>query len=147
MTTGIGTSAWADWGSSQLAAMIRSGTINKLNSLAVREASTPSSIGVFQHSRTSRNENRITGASSPCILKHITPLPFLEQQSLGDTLMSCVLALKSLQKDMMFSPACPSAGPTGGAGFAPPAGMRRRIVFVMVREAISDLFSTAGMLR
>src|SRR5436309_2489587 len=34
-----------------------------------------------------------------------------------------VWALKALQKSMMFTPCCPSAGPTGGAGVALPAGM------------------------
>src|SRR5438093_7614028 len=34
-----------------------------------------------------------------------------------------VWALKFLQKSMMFTPCCPSAGPTGGAGVALPAGM------------------------
>ena len=35
----------------------------------------------------------------------------------------CVLALNSLQNCMMFTPAEPRAGPTGGAGFAAPAGI------------------------
>ena len=34
-----------------------------------------------------------------------------------------VRALNVLQKSMMFTPACPSAGPTGGAGVALPAGI------------------------
>src|SRR4029453_14547078 len=34
-----------------------------------------------------------------------------------------VLALKALQKSMMLTPAWPSAGPTGGAGVAFPAGI------------------------
>jgi hypothetical protein len=34
----------------------------------------------------------------------------------------CVCALNSLQNAMMFSPACPSAGPIGGCGVAFPAG-------------------------
>ena len=34
-----------------------------------------------------------------------------------------VRALKFLQKSMMFTPCWPSAGPTGGAGVALPAGM------------------------
>src|SRR2546422_11725806 len=33
-----------------------------------------------------------------------------------------VAALKSLQNPMMFTPCWPSAGPTGGEGFAFPAG-------------------------
>src|SRR3954447_25497395 len=35
----------------------------------------------------------------------------------------CVCALKALQNSMMFTPCWPSAGPTGGAGFAAPAGI------------------------
>src|SRR5690606_21336073 len=34
-----------------------------------------------------------------------------------------VRALNSLQNPMMFTPACPKAGPTGGAGLALPAGI------------------------
>src|SRR6516165_4558807 len=34
-----------------------------------------------------------------------------------------VLALKLLQKSMMFTPCWPRAGPTGGAGVASPAGI------------------------
>ena len=37
--------------------------------------------------------------------------------------MFCVAALKSLQNCMMLSPRWPSAGPTGGDGFALPAGI------------------------
>jgi hypothetical protein len=39
----------------------------------------------------------------------------------GSTL--CVAALNALQKSMMFNPRCPNAGPTGGLGFALPAGI------------------------
>src|SRR5436305_7664178 len=35
---------------------------------------------------------------------------------------ACVAALNSLQKPMMLTPCWPSAGPTGGEGFAFPAG-------------------------
>ena len=35
---------------------------------------------------------------------------------------SLVFALNSLQKPMMLTPCAPKAGPTGGAGFAAPAG-------------------------
>src|SRR3954464_5042639 len=35
---------------------------------------------------------------------------------------ACVAALNSLQKPMMLTPCWPSAGPTGGEGFALPAG-------------------------
>src|SRR4030095_8639296 len=34
-----------------------------------------------------------------------------------------VLVVNALQKSMMLTPACPSAGPTGGAGVAFPAGI------------------------
>src|SRR3989442_9129536 len=36
---------------------------------------------------------------------------------------ACVAALNSLQNSMMFTPCWPSAGPTGGDGFAFPAGI------------------------
>jgi hypothetical protein len=36
---------------------------------------------------------------------------------------SWVLALKALQNSIMFTPCWPSAGPTGGDGFADPAGI------------------------
>src|SRR6056300_1060469 len=36
--------------------------------------------------------------------------------------LSLVFALNSLQNPMMFTPCAPSAGPTGGAGLAAPAG-------------------------
>ena len=36
--------------------------------------------------------------------------------------LSLVLALNSLQKPMILTPWAPSAGPTGGAGLAAPAG-------------------------
>src|SRR5437764_3318703 len=45
-----------------------------------------------------------------------------------------VRALNSLQNCMMFRPCCPSAGPTGGAGFALPAGhcsLMRAVTFFM----------------
>ena len=44
------------------------------------------------------------------------------------TLISAVLALKSLQKSIIFKPAWPRAGPTGGDGFACPALMTSLIV-------------------
>src|SRR3954462_14758094 len=48
----------------------------------------------------------------------------------------CVCALKALQNSMMFTPCCPSAGPTGGAGVAGPPGtcslMRVRTFFAML---------------
>jgi hypothetical protein len=36
---------------------------------------------------------------------------------------SAVCALNALQNSMMLTPCCPSAGPTGGAGFACPPGI------------------------
>src|SRR4249920_4179867 len=36
---------------------------------------------------------------------------------------SAVCALNALQNSMMLTPCCPSAGPTGGAGFAWPPGI------------------------
>src|ERR1700752_342969 len=36
---------------------------------------------------------------------------------------ACVWALKALQNSMMLTPRCPSAGPTGGLGFACPPGV------------------------
>src|SRR4051794_3525540 len=43
---------------------------------------------------------------------------------------SCVWALNALQNSMMFTPCCPSAGPTGGAGLAAAAGI---CSFIIVR--------------
>ena len=40
---------------------------------------------------------------------------------------SLVRALNSLQNAMMLTPCAPRAGPTGGAGFAAPAGSWRRM--------------------
>src|SRR6266851_3737939 len=37
--------------------------------------------------------------------------------------MFWVCALKALQNSMILTPFCPSAGPTGGDGFAAPAGI------------------------
>ena len=36
----------------------------------------------------------------------------------------------ALQKSMIFRPCCPNAGPTGGLGFAPPAGTCNLITVV-----------------
>src|ERR1017187_2770216 len=44
---------------------------------------------------------------------------------------SLVLALYSLQNAMMFTPCCPNAGPTGGAGLAWPAGICSLIIPVI----------------
>src|SRR5678815_4950182 len=50
-----------------------------------------------------------------------------------------VFALNCLQKSMMLTPCCPSAGPTGGAGFALPAGIcsftYALMVFAMIRPS------------
>src|SRR2546421_10271374 len=40
----------------------------------------------------------------------------------------CVWALKALQNSMMLTPCWPSAGPTGGAGLAAPAGICSLII-------------------
>ena len=52
---------------------------------------------------------------------------------------SLVLSLKALQKSMIFKPCCPSAGPTGGLGFAPPAGTCN-LMIVKTSLAILVLF-------
>src|SRR5579885_3039655 len=59
---------------------------------------------------------------------------------------SCaVCALKALQNSMMLTPCWPSAGPTGGAGFACPPGicslMTVRIFFAMFRVRAARLQS------
>ena len=61
-----------------------------------------------------------------------------------ETFLSPVLALKSLQKDMILSPAWPSAGPTGGAGFACPALMTSLIVAVTAFLALLAIRQLAG---
>ena len=51
---------------------------------------------------------------------------------------SCVCALNALQNSMMFTPCWPSAGPTGGAGFAAPAGTCSLIIvrtFLAIRPS------------
>ena len=52
-------------------------------------------------------------------------------------LCSLVLALKSLQKLIMFTPCCPSAGPTGGDGFSAPAGTTSRTTALTARLLIA----------
>src|SRR6201993_2417973 len=57
---------------------------------------------------------------------------------------SCaVCALKALQNSMMLTPCWPSAGPTGGAGFACPPGicslMSVRTFFANLRTLLVDL--------
>src|SRR5690348_14568246 len=49
----------------------------------------------------------------------------------------CVWALNALQNSMMFTPCWPSAGPTGGAGFAAPAGICS-LIMVRTLRAILD---------
>ena len=43
---------------------------------------------------------------------------------------SFVFSLKALQKSIIFSPCWPNAGPTGGLGFAPPAGTCSFIIVI-----------------
>src|SRR5262249_34348913 len=53
---------------------------------------------------------------------------------------ACVLALNCLQNSMMLTPCWPSAGPTGGDGFARPAGtwsLMYPVTFFMTRYAFS----------
>src|SRR5215203_2001223 len=51
---------------------------------------------------------------------------------------SCwVRALNALQNSMMLTPCCPSAGPTGGAGLAAPAGIWS-LISVRTFLAMSD---------
>src|SRR5574341_839023 len=49
-----------------------------------------------------------------------------------------VLALNALQNSMMFTPCWPRAGPTGGAGFAFPAGTCS-LIFAVISFAIAKL--------
>src|SRR5208282_3038070 len=54
-----------------------------------------------------------------------------------------VLSLKDLQNIMMLTPCCPSAGPTGGAGLAWPAGTYNLICATTSFAIISSyIFST-----
>mmetsp|Transcript_11149 Transcript_11149/g.40877 ORF Transcript_11149/g.40877 Transcript_11149/m.40877 type:complete len:200 (+) Transcript_11149:1096-1695(+) len=56
-----------------------------------------------------------------------------------------VFALNSLQKPMMFTPAWPRAGPTGGAGFAWPAPMvRRTMAFTLLLMLCEPFEQRAG---
>src|SRR5438105_7241753 len=64
---------------------------------------------------------------------------------------SCaVCALKALQNSMMFTPCWPSAGPTGGAGFACPPGicslMRVRTFLAIGRASVELLDLVEGQL-
>src|SRR3982750_722787 len=57
---------------------------------------------------------------------------------------ACVSALKALQNSMMLTPCWPSAGPTGGAGFACPPGiwslMRVRTFFATMFLLVDLLY-------
>ena len=53
--------------------------------------------------------------------------------------MFCVRALNALQNSMMFTPCWPSAGPTGGDGFACPAGICSLISRDLLRHFASHL--------
>lgn len=55
------------------------------------------------------------------------------------TTNSDVFALNSLQKAMMLRPCWPNAGPTGGEGFAAPAGMTMRIFARIARDMQENL--------
>src|SRR5690349_7094766 len=55
-----------------------------------------------------------------------------------------VRALNSLQNCMMFRPCCPRAGPTGGAGFALPAG--HCSLMIAVTFFMTDLAQRGGRL-
>ena len=71
---------------------------------------------------------RSCGQPEECAL--VAQAGALQGVGVGRTFKSAVLALKSLQKSMILRPAWPSAGPTGGEGFACPATMTSRIVDV-----------------
>src|SRR5207342_3304065 len=64
---------------------------------------------------------------------------------------SCaVCALKALQNSMMLTPCWPSAGPTGGAGFACPPGICSLIVvriFFAISRSSSCLFAAPKPLK
>src|ERR1700736_3772877 len=58
-----------------------------------------------------------------------------------------VLALKFLQKSMMLTPCCPSAGPTGGAGVASAAGicsLTYPVIFLAISLASLERESEIG---
>src|SRR5262245_41665831 len=56
--------------------------------------------------------------------------------------LSCVRALNALQNSMMLTPCWPSAGPTGGDGFAAPAG---HCSLTMATTFFANLLSLAGV--
>jgi prepilin-type N-terminal cleavage/methylation domain-containing protein len=55
--------------------------------------------------------------------------------------LSCVLALNCLQNSMIFKPAAPNAGPTGGDGFAAPP-LTCNFTTLDTSLAISNLFQS-----
>ena len=63
----------------------------------------------------SSNTVRTTGITNPCL--------------------SFVASLNFLQKSMILTPCCPKAGPTGGAGFAAPAGICN-LIFALIGFAM-----------
>ena len=69
-------------------------------------------------------------------MSHSTAHAIRYRTAQSHTFISAVRALKSLQKDMMLSPACPSAGPTGGAGLACPAGTIKRTTDLTVLDMV-----------
>ena len=79
------------------------GTLLPLGTPAALRSSTEAG-GVFVMKVNERSENTVitTGIGKPCS-------------------SSCVRALNCLQNSMMLTPRWPSAGPTGGLGFALPA--------------------------
>ncbi len=58
--------------------------------------------------------------------------------------LSAVLALNSLVNCTMFTPCCPSAGPTGGAGVALPAGICNLIYPVTFFAILRHLLNKCG---
>jgi hypothetical protein len=56
--------------------------------------------------------------------------------------ISAVLALNSLQKESIFRPCPPKAGPTGGDGFAQPASITKDIVARTLRDINIDSLPT-----
>src|SRR5579862_4982886 len=56
----------------------------------------------------------------------------------------CVWALNALQNSMMFTPRWPRAGPTGGLGFAAPAGICSLISAMTFFTAVSPSHSALG---
>jgi hypothetical protein len=73
------------------------------------------------------------------------PILTLMSTRSGTSLKSAVFALNSLQKAMMFNPACPSAGPTGGAGLAAPALISNRMLATALRLAACDITGRAAL--